>query len=108
MLDKTILVFYIAVRNMPYEDRHTHFERVRDNIVNSTNIEDNEKMIRYFVPLEEGESRIECINSPTYINNEEVYKKLLKQIDEIDKTLDKVTSRLTPLTRKVLVEKTIK
>lgn len=106
MLDKTILVFYINVANVGPSDRREYVDSVMANIANSTSKEDSEKMIRYFLPIE-GESRIECLNPPTCINNDEVYSKLLKQVADIDKTLDKVTSRMSPLTRKILLEKTI-
>ena|ERR1035437_5335687 len=107
MLDKTIVVFYIAVANIEPYDRGEYMSRTQEAIIGKTSEEDSEKMIRYFIPILEGDSRVECINTPIYVSEKQIYDDMVKKIEEIDNKLDKITSKMYPLTRKILLEKTI-
>jgi len=65
---KPILAFYINVRNMNGEDVSTLVEQIKAEF-------HSDNLIQYFVPIRDGESRIECVY-PKYIASDEVKKEI--------------------------------
>lgn len=76
--NRLILVFYIDVSNLYKEDIPAYMNEVAIELSKNDNNTD-----KYFIPIFEGDSRIECIN-PVMISEEE-YAEVKRKIDEIDK-----------------------
>jgi len=76
--NKLILVYYISVMHLDYEDIPEYMQKIRDKI----NISDlNGHSI--FIPVLTQDSRVECIN-PKYITEEDLIKEhvfLLKKLN---------------------------
>lgn len=76
--NRLILVFYIDVSHIYKEDIPAYMNEVATELSKNDNNTD-----KYFIPIFEGDSRIECIN-PVMISEEE-YAEVKRKIDEIDK-----------------------
>lgn len=105
MLDKLIIVFYINVGNLAPIDVEPYINKVSEKTTGKE--EDESQMIKYYIPVRNEESKVVCLNPPTLISNENSYVDIMKKMQEIDSRLDKVTSKLYPLTREVITEKSV-
>lgn len=113
MLNRTILVFYIDIGNLEQSDVAKYIERVQNTCSlksnNKISKEEYDSVLEYFVPVRgDGKgTRIECINMPVFITNEEEKYKALLKIEKIDNKLDKITSQINASieSRKVITEK---
>lgn len=76
--NRLILVFYIDVSRVYEDDVSDYMNDVATSL--SKNDDGTDK---YFIPVYEGGSRLECIN-PVMISEEE-YTEVKRKIDEIDK-----------------------
>lgn len=76
--NRLILVFYIDVSRVYEGDVPAYINEVATSL--SKNDDGTDK---YFIPIYEGDSRLECIN-PVMISEEE-YTEVKRKIDEIDK-----------------------
>ena len=80
MRDKLVLVHYINIGNIDHSDVEGYIERIR----NGLSI-DKDEALTYFIPIREGETRVECIN-PRLVNVDvfkEAVKKLVKAESEM-------------------------
>ena len=68
--NEIILVFYINIGNMSSSDVESFMRDVQKKLKGS------DDFIKYFIPINEGETRIECINSsePNPVNEETISK----------------------------------
>ena len=83
MIDKIILVFYINTNNLPTNDVSDYI----DEIIKMLHDEEEEKKVKkYFIPIDDGESRIECIN-PKVITPDE-YKRVEKVLEEMETRME--------------------
>lgn len=76
--NRLILVFYIDVSRVYSDDVPAYMYELAADL--SKNDDGTDK---YFIPIYEGDSRLECIN-PVMISEEE-YAEVKRKIDEIDK-----------------------
>jgi hypothetical protein len=79
-MEKIILVHYINVGNIDYSDVESFMKRVVDKF--SPKEEDN--IISYWIPIQNGETKVECIN-PKLVSEEDYSeaKKVLDRNQEI-------------------------
>ncbi len=79
-MEKIILVHYINVGNMNYSDINKFMEEI--TVKFSPKEEDN--IISYWIPIKNGETRVECIN-PKLVSEEDYSeaKKVLDRNQEI-------------------------
>lgn len=75
---RLILVFYIDVSRIDRSDIPIFMDEVATNLSKKDDGTD-----KYFIPIYEGDSRVECIN-PVMVSEEE-YVKVRQKLDEIDK-----------------------
>jgi len=107
MLNKTILVFYINIKHLSHFETEEIIEKVRQSI--RPKKEDEDKLIQYIIPVTDQETRVECINAPTYISSESEKEVIISKIKEIDDKLDRITSQINAEfeSRKVITEKNV-
>ena len=67
--DKIILVYYIATGDLPIEHIEQYINEVMDAIMETVDNEDD-SVLRYFIPIQNANSRVECIN-PKFVAPEE-------------------------------------
>lgn len=65
MMDKIIIVHYVWVGNAAIEQVEKTLDRLKNNF---QHLEDN--IISYWIPIKEGDSRVECIN-PKLVSEED-------------------------------------
>jgi len=88
-MKKKILVFYVGVMGMDYEDVPEYIQKVSKKI---TPIGDEFQSI--FIPLTSTfDTRVECIN-PEYIAEQELIEKNKKLLDELNESLKTQTEIL--------------
>jgi hypothetical protein len=84
-MDKIIIVHYVWVGNAAIEQVEKTLDRLKNNF---QHLEDN--IISYWIPIKEGDSRVECIN-PKLVSEEDFNQAQLAldkaqiKIDEIVK-----------------------
>jgi hypothetical protein len=84
-MDKIIIVHYVWVGNAAIEQVEKTLDRLKNNF---QHLEDN--IISYWIPIKEGDSRVECIN-PKLVSEEDFNQAKLAldkaqiKIDEIVK-----------------------
>lgn len=76
--NRLILVFYIDVSHVCKEDIPDYMSEVASELSKNDNNTD-----KYFIPIYEGDSRLECIN-PVMLSEEE-YVSVKQKVNEIDK-----------------------
>lgn len=105
MLDKTILVFYINVGNIDYADVSRYINNMADQTAPAE--EDKDKIIRYFLPVRDEPSRVECINNPTFVLDKKLHKSLIEKLEKTNDNLLRITSSINAHaeTRNVKIEK---
>jgi len=81
-MDKVILAFYVNVGNMGAKDVSILVERFKKEV-------QNDDLIQYFIPIREGESRVECVY-PKYVVGEEVEKELEDVISKLNNHVKKL------------------
>ena len=106
MLDKTILVFYINVGNLDHGDVPKYIDNMKQKLTLKSE-KDNDSMIRYFIPIREGDSRIECLNLPQIIISEKVHKNILSKFNKVNNNLERISSCLNAEVerRNIILEK---
>lgn len=82
-MNKIILAYYINVGSMSSEET----QQVMKNFQNE--IKDPE-MIQYFIPIREGETRIDCVY-PKYVVDEQVNEELRSVINRLDGYVKKIS-----------------
>ena len=99
--DKLILVHYISVGNIPYEDVETYLLKLRDQMSPPKS-----EHISYFIPVRDSDSRVECIN-PKLVDKDE-YKIHLKRLKKAEKEFYKVIESMneSKFTKKVNKKRT--
>jgi len=87
MTQKTILVHYLNVGTKSLQERHVMLKSYRDKVLipmaESSNGGD---ILSLVLPIENGESRIECIN-PVQVSEQE-YASVLEKVIDINKKFD--------------------
>ena len=76
--NRLILVFYIDVSRIDRSDISAYMNDIATSLSKKDDGTD-----KYFIPIYEGDSRVECIN-PVMVSEEE-YAKVRQKLDEIDK-----------------------
>ena len=87
--DKLILVFYINVADIDRADVIEYLNDARKGLADFL----DESILSYFIPVEEEESHLECIN-PVKLEGTE-YEEALKKLDEANKKFSEVLEILT-------------
>ena len=80
-MDKVILAFYMNVGGMSNEDVPILIEKFKEEL-------QNDDLIQYFIPIIEGESRVECVY-PRYIVSEEAKSDIDKAISRLNNHIKK-------------------
>lgn len=81
-MEKVILAYYVNVGQMPAEEAERHIAQM----IKKTPSED---IIQYFIPIREGDSRIECVY-PKHVVGEQVDKEMNDVLERLKKNLDKL------------------
>ena len=81
-MEKVILAYYIGVKNMSPEEVDIHMKEISER-------SKLEGIIQYFIPIREGDSRIECVY-PKYVVGEQVDKEMNDVLERLKKNLDKL------------------
>lgn len=81
-MEKVILAYYIGVKNMSPEDVDIYMKKISER-------SKLEGIIQYFIPIREGDSRIECVY-PKYVVGEQVDKEMNDVLERLKKNLDKL------------------
>lgn len=74
--EKIILIFYINVGNVDDIDVSTYINEIADNFKPNK----GDEMIHYYIPIRDGETRVECIN-PKLVSDED-YQMAKESLDE--------------------------
>ena len=84
MLDKNkiILVIYVNIENLKDADVAPYMNQLTQTVVFDNSI------LRLFIPIRKGETRIECIN-PKRISDED-YTKVSEIVEKADKVLNDI------------------
>ena len=79
-MEKIILVHYINIGNMDYNDVNKFMEEIAEKF----SLKEEDNIISYWIPVNNGETRVECIN-PKLISEEDYLeaKKVLDRNQEI-------------------------
>lgn len=78
-MEKIILVYYVNVGHMDYNDVSQHLKTISETFK-------DENMVQYFVPIKEGETRIDCLN-PKLVTKEE-YNNVKELLDKNQKLVN--------------------
>lgn len=81
-MEKIILVFYISIEGMSLTKAEDFLSKIVEK--SKTNQEDN--IISYYIPIKNGETRIECLN-PKLISEED-YTNIKNILDKTKQKLD--------------------
>ena len=105
MLNKTIIVFYINVRNSSRAEADEIIQNVRKLIEPSESDRDN--VIHYIIPVVDQDTRIECINNPIFLSSKEMEESVLKKMEAVNNKLDRIASFINASSesRQVIIEK---
>lgn len=94
--DTLILVVYLAVAEMTQEEIYVYIKNCKMRV----GISDNNKDCKmFFIPIRNGDSRIECIN-PQYLDKKEFDIKTSKAIHEMESSLDEFLEKYKPKEKK--------
>ncbi len=86
-----ILVFYVNVDGLDQHEIERLFQKLQKQVL----VEKwKEKIIQYFIPTLEGESKVECINPQ--IVGEDVYQKAMAVVEDMRQAMEKVTEANKP------------
>lgn len=79
-MEKIILVHYINIGNIEGKD----VSKIMEDVVNKLSPKEEDNIISYWIPVREGESRVECIN-PKLVSQEDFTeaKRVLDRNQEI-------------------------
>lgn len=81
-MEKVILAYYIGVKNMSPEEVDRHMKEISER-------SRLEGIIQYFIPIREGDSRVECVY-PKYVVGEQVDKEMNDLLERLKKNIDKL------------------
>lgn len=84
-MEKIILVYYINMYNVDNEKIEYYLGLVKEKIF----LQDD-SIIQYFIPIRNGETRVECIN-PKLVSEED-YKEVKELLDKTKEKLNKIIS----------------
>jgi len=91
-MEKIILVHYINIGNIDRND----ISQYMNEIVKMFSPKDGDNIIAYFIPIHEGETRVECIN-PKLVSEED-FAEAKKVLDRNQKIVDNLVSRMSLIT----------
>ena len=80
--EKIILIHYINVGNIDGND----VSKMMEEVINKLSLKGEDNVISYWIPVREGETRVECIN-PVIASKDEM-DKIGKIIEDIKNTFD--------------------
>jgi len=83
-MEKIILVHYITIGNMATND----VSRFMKEMVERFKLNGEDNIISYFIPIRDGDTRIECIN-PKLVSEED-YKQAIEVLDRNQKIVDEI------------------
>ena len=92
--DKLILAFYINVDRIDQSDIPAYLNEAREGL--TSNLDDS--VISYFIPIEEENSKVECIN-PSFIDGD-IYKDNKEKLDKTIKKLEEFLNEKTKTKQK--------
>lgn len=81
-MEKVILAYYVGVKNISPEEVDIHIKQISERVK-------LEGVIQYFIPIREGDSRIECVY-PKYVVGEQVDEEMNDVLERLKKNLDKL------------------
>ncbi len=90
MEDRQILVFYLGVANMGYDEVEKYVEQVRTKFFTAEFIKNNNCEI-FIIPTRERDSRVDCIN-PVYITDEKLIAEHEEMMKDFNNSLYKLTT----------------
>ena len=78
--EKIILIHYINVSNIDGND----VSKIMEEVINKLSLKEEDNIISYWIPVREGETRVECIN-PKLVSEEDFTeaKRVLDRNQEI-------------------------
>lgn len=98
-------MFYIDVRHINQKDISGLIKYVNERT--TPDVPDANKIIRYFIPIN-GQSKIECLNPPgCYCHKKKKESDLRKKLSDVNDRLDRWEESMFPVSRVVLVEKSL-
>ena len=83
-MNKIILAYYVNIGNVRPEEAMLVIEQLE------TKFKD-ESMVQYFIPIREGESRVECVY-PKYVVGEQVDSEMKETIDRLNVCVKKLNN----------------
>lgn len=83
-MEKIILVYYINVGNLSYKDVNKFME----DIVVKLSPKEEDNIISYYIPIKDGDTRLECIN-PKLVSEED-YSESKKVLDRNQEIVNKI------------------
>lgn len=101
MLNKTILVFYVDVGELPHDEAHNYIQIIKG--ATELSPEDETQVIKYIIPTNGGGTRVECLNPQSSYGC--MNSKMEEKLEMVNDRLDRVDGVMFPITRKVLIEK---
>lgn len=81
-MEKIILVFYLKIGNMSEENAVSIIEKFR------LELEREENIIYYIIPIRDGETKVECIN-PKLVSEED-YQQAKKVLENNQKVVNEI------------------
>lgn len=85
--DKLVLVFYINIGNLDISDVEEYINRIKKIVVG------DDTRINFFIPIRDGETRVECIN-PKLVHKE-IFVEQVKNLVEAQATLLETIREIT-------------
>jgi hypothetical protein len=83
-MEKIILVHYINIGNIDGKD----VSKIMEDVVNKLSPKEEDNIISYWIPVREGESRVECIN-PKLVSQED-FTEAKQVLDRNQKIVDDI------------------
>jgi hypothetical protein len=85
-MEKLILAIYVHVGNMSPADIAEHMDRMMGSLNNK-----DENILHYVIPIQEGNSRIECLNPKLVLEKD--YDKIQEIIENNQKIVDEFLNK---------------
>ena len=98
---KPVLVHYIEIGSLPIEEVRVHIGHIKNYVGNYNN-----EYHSIFIPLKEGETRVECLNPNISLNNIEEKENFNKIVENIKKANEDLIEQFPFLnSKKIIIEK---